>query len=162
MVLAGALGRATDVRVPTYITKAASESVTSSTTLQDDDHLFVTLTPGQWWIELILTATGATAGDIKTAWANTGTITALGRSCWGPQAGTTDVTNTAMVARAATLTASIPYGLETTTAAILEKLLLDVTVEGQLTLQWAQNASSGTATTLSTSSRMKIEKVEED
>jgi hypothetical protein len=161
MVLAGKLARAADVNVPTYISKSGSESVTSSTTLQNDDHLTVTLPVGVWRITAILTVAGATAGDVKTAWTNTGTITAIGRSGWGPAASNAAGTDTTMHARASTLTASFVYGCEPgTSAAILEELLLDVTVEGVLTLQWAQNASSGTATTLSTSSRMFITKVE--
>lgn len=163
MVLAGEFIDESDLndRTMRYINKAGAESVTSSTTLQDDEDFAVTLTPGVWRVELILTATGATAGDIKVAWANTGTMTALARSCWGPQAGTTDVDNTAILSRAVTLTANVTYGLTAVAAAIREDVLIEVTATGILKVQWAQSASSGTSTTLSTSSRMYISQVEE-
>lgn len=158
---AGDLVRAVDIPVVEYISKSGSESVTSSTVLQNDDHLTTTLPVGVWRITAILTVAGATAGDVKTAWTNTGTMTAIGRSGWGPAVSNASGVDTSMHARASTLTASFVYGCEpATSAAILEELLLDVTVEGVLTLQWAQNTSSGTATTLSTSSRMFITPVE--
>jgi hypothetical protein len=158
---AGDLVRAVDIPTVTYINKSAAESVTSSTTLQNDDHLTETLPVGVWRVTAILTVGGATAGDVKTAWTNTGTMTAIARSGWGPAVSNAAGTDTTMHARASTLTASFVYGTEPgTSAAVLEELLLDVTVEGVLTLQWAQNTSSGTATTLSTSSRMFLTPVE--
>jgi hypothetical protein len=161
MVLAGKLARAADVNVPSYISKSGSESVTSSTTLQDDDHFTVTLPVGTYWIELVLTATGAAAGDIKTAWTNTGTTTVIGRSVLGPTVGAADVSAASMNSRGVTFTSNQSFGTDGTNSShIHEWLLIDVTVEGVLTLQWAQAASSGTATTLSTSSRMLITKVE--
>ena len=158
---AGDLIRAADVSVPTYISKAGSESVTSSTTLQDDDHLTLTLAVGTYWVELVLTATGAAAGDIKTAWTSTGTMSVIGRSVLGPTVGAADVSAGLVNARGVTFTSNQSFATDGTNSShIHEWLLIDVTVEGVLTLQWAQAASSGTATTLSTSSRMLITKVE--
>lgn len=157
---AGDLVRASDINIPTYLSKSASESVTSSTTLQDDDHLFTTLAVGTYWVDLVLTATGG-AGDIKTAWTNTGTMSVVGRSVLGPTVAETDVSVAEMNSRGVTFTSNQSFATDgTNSSAIFERLLIDVTVEGSLQLQWAQAASSGTATTLSTSSRMLIIKVE--
>lgn len=161
---AGDLVRAVDIPVTEYINKSGSESVTSSTVLQSDDHLTTSLAVGQWRIQTYLTATGAAAGDIRVAWTNTGTMSATGRACFGPGSANTDVTGAANNAHrdtANTLTANVIYGTDgSNSSAINEDLLIDVTVAGTLTLQWAQGTSSGTATTLSTSSRMYITPVE--
>lgn len=162
---AGDLVRAVDIPVTEYINKSGSESVTSSTVLQSDDHLTTSLAVGQWRIQIYLTATGAASpGDIRVAWTNTGTMTAIARSCFGPGSANTDVTGAANNAHrdtAQTFTANVIYGTDgTNSSAIHEDLLIDVTVAGTITLQWAQGTSSGTATTLSTSSRMYITPVE--
>lgn len=157
---AGDLVRASDIPTVTYLSKSASESVTSSTTLQDDDHLFTTLAVGTYWVDLVLTATGG-AGDIKTAWTNTGTMSVIGRSVLGPTVSSADVSNGSMNSRGVTFTSNQSFATDgTNSSAIYERLLVDVTVEGTIQLQWAQATSSGTATQLSTSSRMLITPVE--
>lgn len=161
MPLAGELLDVTDFVVPQYIRKAASESVTSSATLQNDDDLLAALPVGIWRVQLWLTATGATAGDIKTTWTTTGTMTGIGRSCLGPNLSTTTNLDGGILLGGFALTSTVNYGLSAANHAIHEDLLLDVSVAGTLQLQWAQQTSSGTATTLSTSSRMYITQVEE-
>lgn len=160
MPLAGQVVKASDIPSITYDHKAAAESVTSSTTLQNDDDLSVTLPVGAWRVTAILTvsATSATNGDLRTAWTNTGTMSTIGRSCFGPGAATTDAAGNANNATrmvATTLTANMSYGIDgTSSSAIIEELLIEVTAEGVLTLQWAQQTSSATSTTLSTSCRI--------
>jgi len=161
MPLAGEFVDVTDIVVTQYIRKAATESVTSSTTLQDDDDLFAALPVGIWRVQLWLTVTGATAGDIKTTWTTTGTISGIGRSCLGPNISTTSNLDGGILLGGFALTSTVNYGLSATNHAIHEDLLVDVSVTGTLQLQWAQVASSATATTLSTSSRMYITQAEE-
>jgi hypothetical protein len=151
-----------DFIVPKFIHKAASESVTSSTTLQDDDDLTVDLPVGTWRVQVWLTATGATGGDIKVSWTNTGTMSVIGRSCLGPNLSTTSNLDGGILLSATTFGASVEYGLSSANHAINEDLLIDVSVAGSIQMRWAQVASSGTATTLSTSSRMYITQVEEN
>lgn len=162
MPSAGEIVDVSDIIVTKFIRKASTESVTSSTTMQDDDDLFVDLPVGLWRIELWLTATGATGGDIKTTWTTTGTMTAVGRSCLGPNISTTSNLDGGILLGGFALTSTVNYGLSAANHAIHEDLLIDVSVTGTLQLQWAQVASSGTSTTLSTSSRMFISQVEED
>jgi hypothetical protein len=156
--LAGQPIRASDIPVLGFEKKVGGESVTSLIVPQDDDDLQVTLSPGTYRVTLILAVTGAAAGDLRVMWATTGTMTILGRSCWGPSTAATDITNTAMVSRGATVSTQVGYGTDGTSiaSAVMEDLLVDVSVEGVLRMQWAQVSSSGTATVLSTSSRMFV------
>lgn len=157
MPLAGQIARASDIVTPYALSKAAAESVTSSTTLQDDDDFSLDLEVGKSYaILLVASVSGATGGDVKFAWSIGATATKTNRKCLGPQTGTTDVTATSMRSSRHGLSSSVPYGLDgTNEALIVEHLLIeDVTVAGTLVLQWAQNASSGTATTLNNTSVM--------
>lgn len=163
MVLAGSKARASDIRPVKVISKAVAETVTSSTALQDDDDFSIDLEVGKSYVvRAYLSVTGATGGDVKVAWSNGATVTKSSRHCLGPQTGTTDATNTAMRSTRHGIASSVPYGVDgTNESAVFETLQIeDVTVAGTLTMQWAQNASSGTATTMGTTSR--IEWVEVD
>lgn len=160
MPLAGQIVKASDIPSVRYESKAAAESVTSSTTVQSDDDLSVSLAEGVWRVTAILTATGAAVGDLRVSWTNTGTMTAIGRACHGPGQATTDAAGNANNATRMVATAlgnAMIYGTDgTSSSAIVEDLLIEVTAEGVLTMQWAQGTSSGTSTTLSTSSRMFV------
>jgi hypothetical protein len=166
--LAGEDILATDITEVTvkYINKPGNESVTSSTTLQNDDDFVVTLQPGTYNIRLILHWMGASvaaaAGDIQTAWTNTGTMTLLSRTGLG--GGTNFVSATEMPVRlqgAALATALTWQGNATNSNTLIEELLITVTVAGNLQLQWAQHTTpSATATTVTTRSVMYITNVE--
>lgn len=163
MPLAGQIVRASDIRTAQVKSKAAAESVTSSTTLQNDDDLSVPLEVGKSYsVWAFLAVSGATAGDVKTAWSISATVTKSSRSVLGPQTGTTDVTNTAMRAARHGVATAVPFGLDgSAEALIVEQLTIeDVTAAGVAQLQWAQNASSGTATTLNTTSRIVWEQID--
>jgi hypothetical protein len=158
MPLAGAKIRASDIPSLKVYSKGATESVTSSTTVQNDDDIVLSIEAGKSYrIDLVLTVSsgGAEAADIKVAWAWTGTETKQGRSIIGPALAATDSLTTSAELSAFSLTSQVTYGIDADRAtAIYEQVLLeDVTVAGTLTLQWAQASSSGTATVLSTSSR---------
>jgi hypothetical protein len=158
---AGEIVDAADSIVGKFIRKQATESVTSSTTMQDDDDLLAELPVGIWRVQIWLTATGATGGDIKTTWTNTGTMSIIGRSCLGPNVSTTSNLDGGILLGGFAFTSTVNYGLSAANHAIYEDLLIEVSVAGEIQLQWAQVASSGTSTTLSTSSRMYITQVEE-
>lgn len=164
VVLAGQKVRASDFRSVRVKSKAAAESVTSSTTLQNDDDLVIpTLEVGKSYsVWAFLAASGAAAGDIKTSWSWAGTATKFSRSCLGPTTGTTDITNTSMRAARHGAATAIPYGLDgSLESLIMEQLTIEtVTVAGSLQLQWAQNTSSGTASTLNTTSRILWEEID--
>lgn len=160
--LAGETILASDIKRVRTRNKAIAESVTSNTTLQNDNDFVIAMEAGKTYrVELILHVTGAAAGDIKTAWATTGTITSLGRSIFGPGLATTDVTAGIYDASAWVLGAGTAFGLDGVNSAVItEDLSVVCTVAGNLTLQWAQNTSNGTATTCSTNSRIIVTEME--
>lgn len=142
-----------------FIAKASAEAVTSSTVLQDDNDFQVTLDPGTYLVQAYIVASAAEAGDLKTAWTHSGTMTVI-RYCAGPAEASTDRQSTLMVHQAASETTAIPYGIDGTgTTLVRETLYVTCTATGTLKLQWAQNTSSATATTLTTSSTLFSEKV---
>ena len=163
--LAGEDILASDIKIPKYIPKSGAESVTSSATLQDDDDFVVSLTPGDYRIQLYLHWSGASvgsgAGDIQTAWSTTGTITLLGRGVIG--GGTSFASVVDMTVRMQGLaigTACSFQGNASNSNLLIEDLLITVTATGNLQFQWAQATSSGTATTVQTASRMYITEME--
>jgi hypothetical protein len=154
--------------------KAANQSAPlNSTTFIDDTHLQVTLVPGEYFVDAWLHASGSTTGDIQTRWAFGGTASEFGRMCHGPTRATTNTeggtaaspvtaANTVGVNRMSThaMTTAVPYGLDgSNNSGIWEHLSLKVTSGGILKLQWAQETSSGTATTLSSASHIRVERV---
>ncbi len=166
MVLAGAKVRASDIRTVQSKSKAATESVTSSTTLQDDDDLFMDLEAGKSyrvWLILTVASGGAEAADIKTSWTFAGTATKVGRCVWGLGISSTATDDSAFSkSSGVAIGASVSYGIDAgQAAACYESLILeDVTVAGRLQLQWAQVASNATATVLSTTSRVFWEEID--
>ena len=145
--------------------KTADESVTSSTALQDDDHMTVALpAAGTYVVTATYLVSGAAAGDVKVAWAYTGTLTNGYRGGQGPSSASTDAlaaTNAGTVRSAAagntaaTVTSSTPYGTDGTNwSCIQESGVVIVSTTGNLKVQWAQNGSSGTATIMRTGSML--------
>jgi hypothetical protein len=156
---------------PVQVIKSTIESVTSSTTLQDDNELFVTLTAGQTYaVRAVLIVGGSAtsgAGDIKTAWTRTGTLNHAGaRSCTGPAIRTIDASGTTATAGTLpnvlgilrrtgghALTTAVNYGTDgTATGLVEEEFIIQVDVTGVLKLQWAQDTTSATATTVAAGS----------
>lgn len=134
---------------PVSAVKGVAEPLVANTTLQADDELFVDLVAGRrYQIRCVISVTGAAAADVKTAWANTGTMSAVGiRTSLGPAVGTADASATLMHSQAHGFGTAFGYGLDGSTASrIEENLVIECTVSGRLSLMWAQLASSATAT----------------
>jgi hypothetical protein len=171
--LAGEDILASDIQYPRVLSKAASESVTSSVTLQADDDFSFTLTPGLYRIEAFLHASNAVTtdnGDIRIAWAIvSGTMTGLGRSCTGAGPASTNNTGDTVVAGSGImrysghgLATAVIYGITDDAAGvIIEDQLLQVTVTGVFQMQWAQGTSSATPTSISVASRVYITQLEQ-
>ncbi|MEU0716846.1 hypothetical protein ABZ498_06645 [Streptomyces lavendulocolor] len=146
--------------------KTADESVTSSATLQNDNHLLVSLAANaEYIITVRLAANGASSGDIKTAWTfPAGTTTQ--RFCRGPAVSSATTTADTTV-RASGITnghlVEINYGVFTTgQQSYIEETLYVFTsgTAGTGQLQWAQNVSSATATTVEEGSFITAERVD--
>jgi hypothetical protein len=165
--LAGELVRASNYPKVRVIKKVATENVTSSTTFQNDDDFSVSLEAEKVYrIQVYLAVSGAQAGDIKVMWVMTGGVAQYtGRHCRGPATGSTDNTTTTMRMTTASMGASIPYGCDAATnGSVHEDMLVETTTAGTagtLTMQWAQNASNATATSVGAASFMVVEEVDE-
>lgn len=126
--------------------KTTTESVTSSTTMQDDDHLLVPIGANEIWIaEWRLQTDGAAAGDIKIQIDGP----AASDGIWygvGPDAGVSIEEGTGKWA-ARSLGSSAPYGVSGNRTNIWLACLCRNSVNaGDLKLRWCQNVSDGTAT----------------
>lgn len=144
--------------IPDKKVKAAPtdrSSATTGTTLTDDPELSgLTLAAGTYEIHVMLLATSASsAPDIKTTWEFTGTWTTPVRALNGP--GTTATggatANTEWRADGQAANASAAYALAATSDySVIHEECHDVivTVAGDLSVQWAQQTSDATATSV--------------
>lgn len=137
----------------TTVIKGALTTVTSNVTLANDSELFVDLATGRTYeITAVILAGGPAAADVKIAWTNTGTMVQLGaRVSLAPGLGVVAVTGAATVRidGGNLLTTAVPYGTDGVGIGhIQEKFIVSVTSAGRLTLQWAQNTSTASATTI--------------
>ncbi len=136
------------------IVKSADETVTNSTTFQDDDHLTTTLDANSYYfgeIDLLLTRANASAtpsfkfamqcnerGAFKVDWTSTLFIVMNGQATSGP------------IPASGSFLPQIP---------VLERIIFAVktsTSTEQLTLRFAQNVSNATGVTVMKGSCMKI------
>lgn len=142
------------------VQKMADESRASTIAPANDSELFVDLPIGLWRVELFGFANNADTadgGDVRSCWANTGTMTNGGRTCLGPTAGSGDNTNTAVQFSGRSFTTNIIYGVtDNVLAGFTEDLTVEVAAPGRLTWQWAQGTSLATATIVRTNSRLYV------
>ena len=129
---------------PLSVVKPSDESVTSSTTLQNDNDLVVAVSANaSYLVFCYLDYEGASAGDLKFSWSV-------------PTSATMRFTIIGQTAASAAQTAvtgseSTSYTVGADAAATLNAVLMVGTLvvsssSGSLQLQWAQGTSSGTAT----------------
>lgn len=134
--------------------KTADESVISSTTMQNDNHLLVSVAANaEYEIELQMAANGSAAGDIKLQWTIPSGATTQ-RFCRGPDTSSAG-SSAATTIRCNGVTnghgTAINYGLfSTSEQSWIEERMYIVTAgtAGVVQLQWAQNASTATNTTV--------------
>ncbi len=137
--------------------KTADETVASSTTLQDDNHLLLTVAANEvWQVEYQLRVIALTAAvGIKLAW----TFPTSGEVNMG-----TTYEDTTNIASSFTVHATTsPSGVMALGVANVSSDVNPITINGfyvgggtagTLTLQWAQNTSNATATTLKANSTL--------
>lgn len=133
---------------PQSVVKTADESVTSSTTLQDDNHLFLVLEASATYIvEGGLYYDGVfNAGNLKLTWS----LPASATIYWSPNAPATG--GAAAFASQAVTTGNLSIGTYGTggskTTASISALVATAGTAGNMQLRWAQDASNATATTI--------------
>ena len=146
---------------PLFVRKTADETVTASTTMQDDDHLTAAVAANATYVvELVAIYDGAATGDIKFQFAAPAGATLSGAQV-GPQSGTAGVTATT-VNVSATTGASGAIGAVGAGSKIgyrFDGLLRTAGTAGTFKLQWAQQTSDPVATTMFTDSYLVLRRV---
>lgn len=146
-----------------FAVKPTDESVTSSTTLQNDDHLLGAIpAAGTYLFDLYAMVSGGNAaGDIKFGFTfPTGTLHFMGLGLDVSLAsGTTGTMETNSKQGAASGTTIIGYGISTTPTWIQLHGILIATAAGTLQTQWAQVASSPTASKVLAGSHLVLKPV---
>jgi len=152
------------VGAPTIRYKSTDESVSSSTTPQNDDHLFFTATANKsYLVEMyLIIAGGSTAADMKANFTGPSGVTIY----WGPDVAiNTGGGNTAYWSPTqsgnptALLTAANNIVLPTNSVihgAQIIAIVINGATSGTVNFQWAQNSSNATAVTVKTGSTMRV------
>lgn len=129
-------------------TKTAASSKVNNTLANDTELTGIALEAGTYWIKLNLLFNngGSATPDIATRWGFTGTWNNPNRQCIGPAStntGNWDATTPLKMGAVATNVSCI-YGVAASAAwhgATEESFEVEVTVAGDLSLQWAQNST---------------------
>lgn len=141
-----------------FARKTSNESVTSSTTNQADDQLFVPVQANAVYVvTCVLAYTGATAGDMKVLFRvpTSGGFSGMGTILVVGAASQQDIQ-------------TLPYGLASETWGCLGAgtsygqvlgLLTTAGTAGDFAIDWAQNTSSATATTIQAGSYLSLLRV---
>ncbi len=142
-------------RASVTIRKTADESVTSSTTLQNDDQLTFSIGANETYIyHIIMNATMASAGSIKY------TVTApSGATCSTSSFGIDSTGSGGELLNAGCGTSGFYGGTGTTSYETIDGTVTTGATPGTVTLQWAQNSSNGTATVVKAGSQLVAYKV---
>lgn len=136
---------------PTYeLIKTADETITNSTTLQDDDHLYQALISGKtYWIELsLILSKGDASNNLNPKFAIAGNSEGYFSQLTIP-VGLTLMDGTTAVVITSFISANIVSRLQFSGAV---KLTSNTTLQ----LKWAQNVSNSTPHTLHKGSRLTI------
>lgn len=165
---AAALQDAFDFITPVVYTKPAVESRNTTTTYTDDDDLQgIPLGVGVYDIELVgfFTLTTTNTQKIKTRWVFSGTWNNPVRSCISTGSGNTAASDAASTSTMHGYNADnqdaiydVAAGAGYTT---FREIALNVTVTaaGNLSMQWAQSASSGNNTNLQAGTSFKVRRI---
>jgi hypothetical protein len=150
------------IQVPTTIVKTTTTSRTSTTTLADDPDFTATLGTGTYQFEMMLQCTGAAlgSGDIKALIKYSGTVTS---GTWqGVGMSTSGATNIQNNGGSVVSSSGVsqPFGVSGASfSGVLISGGLVAGSSGTLSLQWAQNTSSATATNVRLGSWFRITQI---
>lgn len=130
--------------------KTADETVTSSTTLQNDDHLFVSVAANTTYLlELDFVFSANASGDLKTTFTVPSGTT-----------GSLNMTSDAGTSTGVSMTSTAVWdGTGTDEQARIFGRVVTSSTAGTVRLQWAQNASFGTGTIIRNGSFLRITRI---
>jgi hypothetical protein len=146
---------------PIIVVKAANTSRASTTTLAADPHLVLPVSAGatylmDGWLEY--DGNFGSPGDFKADW----TLPSGGTLRWGLHsnaAGDTTQKYATTTASASTVVTAGAYGIGSTANGARPAGYLTTSAAGNITLRWAQNSSSATATTVYAGSWIRLQRV---
>lgn len=143
-----------------YVLKTSTESVTSSTTLQNDDQLALPVSANsKYTIEGLIIYDGASAGDFKVAFTTPSGAT-INWTAGGPQSGIGVTSYNANVATSSGAALALACNGAGNSMGANPKGYLSVSsTSGNLQLQWAQQASSATATRVFLGSWLRLTRI---
>jgi len=151
-----------------YYIKPSLEARNTTTTLADDTDLQgIPLAVGTWEIELLLfyTQTTTNTQDLKTRWAFSGTWNNPDRNIMGIGNSSTAAANVSTEVNMAASQAAGQDAIYGGPASVIFNSAREwtancvVTVAGNLSLQWAQNASSGNNTTVQGNTAFRVRQI---
>lgn len=149
-------------RKTVVVRKTADETVSSSVTMQNDDHLFYAIPgTGTYLIDTWLIVDGGATPDIQIGYTwSSGTLDHLPAGLDVTAASTAgDIELLSNVADAASPTSPRAFGLDGLVSTIHSRVLFQATGAQTFRLQWAQDVSGATATKVWTGSHMIIRKM---
>lgn len=145
--------------LPVIVSKAATEPLTASTTMQNDDELFASVAANATYsVMLHLFHDADTTGDIKIGWSGPTGATMN----WGAvvahvnETSSGTVTAVSMQTRIISETQDIGGGASTGTYSVVHGTLITSSTAGTLNFQWAQRSSSATATNVRAGSLLTL------
>lgn len=133
------------------IVKPTSESRSSTTTLAADSHLSIELSPGVYHVRFfVMTEQANSTPKLKFAFSFTGTATAHLHYEFGSNAGSAVGGSSGFVSSAVLSFGAVisPGGWPAGTSYIRADVLINVTVLGSLSFDWAQQVSNASAITV--------------
>jgi hypothetical protein len=142
-----------------FALKTANESVTSSTTLQNDDQLVLAVAASaKYFMEMFIPYTGAAspAGDLKMGFTGPSGATMTWAN-FGVNSSALTAYN--VVGEALAGGRAVGTNGATTMCCQPKGYLQTSTTSGNLQFQWAQNSSSGTATTILAGALLKLTRI---
>lgn len=157
----GTLGSTAVCPTELYIVKGADQTLTASTTLQNDSALLTpTLPPNSTWeVAALIAYDDSAAGDFKIAWSHPASSTFVwnGSGC-GLGAATSPVTMSGFIGSATSTATYGGVGAGTEIPVVVQGVLT-VTTAGVLQLQWAQNTSDPATLTVRAGSYLRLKRL---
>lgn len=142
-----------------YVSKGGTESVTSSTTLQNDDDLFVPVVANAiYTLTAMVLYGGATGGDFKMLFRTptSGSFTGMATGLVVAATTASDNANIPMTGNSSEVFGCLGAGTQILT--VIGRLVTAGTA-GNLQVEWAQNVSSGTSTQVFGNSFLDLRRV---
>jgi hypothetical protein len=145
-----------------YIRKSSNESVSSSSSLQNDNDFNITLEANTTYeIMVALSVSGSNTGNLRLSWSKGSGVTIYNRIKVGPYQAGGDSGNTNVNMISDEYNNDAGYTTDgTNNSSIIEMFVVSTgSSSNTLVMRWAQITSDSTATTITSNSYMKITKL---